>query len=265
MNWFSPQDHSAPVIQPGKHIQSKYPDTEMPDLPQRAVVFCLGKGLPVLRERFKASQTMEQLPGFITHSPVYQVEGCPQACFLHGGYGAPQAACTVETLHALGVKSLLLVGLCGGFASELSVGEVLLPERLWSEEGTSFHYRQEEGFVEAPSLQGENLGKYLEKGGFSVRRLPTVTTDAPYRQTFEKEERWRELGCAAVDMEASAVAAVCAYYGMECTVALMVSDKHPLREEDPPWKWGSQSFSESRDRFIAQCAAFACGGQGSAS
>ena len=98
-----------------------------------------------------------------------------------------------------------------------------------------------------------------EGAGFPVRRLPTVTTDAPYRQTFWKEEQWRELGCAAVDMEASAVATVCTYYGMACTVALMVSDKHPVREGDPPWTWGSRSFAESRDRFIAQCAAFALG------
>lgn len=33
-----------------------------------------------------------------------------------------------------------------------------------------------------------------------------------------------QLGCAGVDMEASAVATVCAYYAMECTVALLVSD-----------------------------------------
>ena len=60
-------------------------------------------------------------------------------------------------------------------------------------------------------------------------------------------------------MEASAVAAVCAYYDMECTVALLVSDKHPLREGDAPWKWGSHTFPQRRDQFLAQCIAFACG------
>lgn len=260
MHWFSPQDHSTPVIHPEKHAQSKYPGQPLPALPEEAVVFCLGKGLPLLQERFAPSLVLEQLPGFITHSPVYQVEGAPQACFLHGGYGAPQAACTVETLHALGVKNLLLVGLCGGFAPRLSVGDVLLPERIWSEEGTTLHYRREAGFVDVPSRRWVRLGQHLKAAGFSVQSLPTVTTDAPYRQTFEKEEQWRQLGCAAVDMEASAVATVCAYYAMECTVALLVSDKHPLREGDPPWKWGSQTFSESRDQFLAQCITFACGG-----
>lgn len=259
MRWFSPQDHSAPVIHPEKHAQSKYPGQPLPALPRQAVVFCLGKGLPLLQERFAPSLALDQLPGFITHSPVYQVEGAPHTCFLHGGYGAPQAACTVETLHALGVRELLLVGLCGAFTPELRVGDVLLPEKLWSEEGTTLHYRQESGFVQVPSQRRERLGQRLEAAGFSVYPLPTVTTDAPYRQTFRKEEQWRQLGCAGVDMEASAVAAVCAYYDMECTVALLVSDKHPLREGDAPWKWGSQAFPQRRDQFLAQCVAFACG------
>ena len=109
MRWFYLQDHSAPVIHPEKHAQSKYPGQPLPALPRQAVVFCLGKGLPLLQERFAPSLALDQLPGFITHSPVYQVEGAPHTCFLHGGYGAPQAACTVETLHALGVRELLLV------------------------------------------------------------------------------------------------------------------------------------------------------------
>ena len=107
MRWFSPQDHSAPVIHREKHAQSKYPGQPLPALPRQAVVFCLGKGLPLLQERFAASLALDQLPGFITHSPVYQVEGAPHTCFLHGGYGAPQAACTVETLHAL-VKGVMI-------------------------------------------------------------------------------------------------------------------------------------------------------------
>ena len=46
-------------------------------------------------------------------------------------------------------------------------------------------------------------------------------------------------------MEASAVAAVCAYYDMECTVALLVSDKHPLREGDAPLEVGGARPSPS--------------------
>ena len=63
MHWFSPQDHSAPVIHPEKHAQSKYPGQPLPALPRQAVVFCLGKGLPLLQERFAPSLALDQLPG----------------------------------------------------------------------------------------------------------------------------------------------------------------------------------------------------------
>ena len=95
----------------------------------------------------------------------------------------------METLHALGVQEVLLVGLCGGFAPQLSVGDVLLPEQLWSEGGTSLHYRQAEGFGDVPSVQGKALGLCLEGAGFPVRRLPPVSTDAPHREPFWEEGR----------------------------------------------------------------------------
>ena len=241
LGWFDPMDQTVPVIEPGAQIQSKYPGMEMPTLPEKAVMFCLGKGMTVLEERFSAQTRMEKLPGFITHSKVDMVTGHAGVCFLHGGYGAPQAACTVETLHALGVKELLLV----------------IPHSIWSEEGTSLHYREKTGFVELPSPRVRELTAHLAKAGFSVENLPTVTTDAVYRQTYHKESFWRELGCAGVDMEASAVGAVCAYYGMSCTVALLVSDKHPQTPEEPSWKWGSDRYGQQLEQYIAACVEFA--------
>ena len=38
-----------------------------------------------------------------------------------------------------------------------------------------------------------------------VKALDTVTTDAVYRQTMNKEAAWRARGCAGVDMEAAAL------------------------------------------------------------
>lgn len=262
MQWFFPDDKTAPVIQAGPHIQSKYPGMDMPTLPERAVVFCLGRGLPQLQQDYPTQLLMEKLAGFITHSPVVQVEGHPGVCFVHGGYGAPQAVCTVESLHALGVKELLLVGLCGAFAPGVEVGQVLLPPQIWSEEGASLHYRQEQGFVQVPSPRLEEAAALLEGAGLPVKVLPTATTDAVYRQTFRKEALWRELGCAAVDMEASAVATVCGCYGMACTVALLVSDKHPMAEGEPAWKWGGGSFAQQQEAFIRACVRLGLGENG---
>lgn len=258
--WFLPDDHTSPVFTAYNHIRRKYPEGGAPQLPPRAVIFCLGRGLPVLRERFDTEVFIEELQGFITHTPVLKVAGHGGVCFLHGGYGAPQAVATVESIHALGVGQVLLVGLCGVFAPDIQVGDVVLPPAILSEEGTSLHYKESPGFAQVGPPAGSCLGGFLQKGGFRVVEEGTVTTDAPYRQTFHKEELWRQQGCVGVDMEASAVVNLCNYYGMGSTVALMASDKHPLHEGDKPWKWGSQDFAARRDSFIEACIAYSLQG-----
>lgn len=52
MPWYDPEDHSMPVISPPEQIRSKYPNMRIPVLPARAVVFCMGRGLTVLKELY---------------------------------------------------------------------------------------------------------------------------------------------------------------------------------------------------------------------
>lgn len=255
MPYFYENDNTSPVFTAEQHIGRKFP-VGMPKLPRRAAAFCLGRGLPVLRERFSTRLLMEELPGFITHTPVLAVEGRDDVCFLDGGRGAPQAVCVVESLHALGVEELLVVGLCGAFGADIQVCDVLLPGRLLIEEGSSHHYFAHPEYAVSNGSRAE-LADYLESQGFTVKLADTVTTDAPYRQTFYKEALWRRMGYAGVDMEASAMVSVCNYYGMKSTVALMASDKHPLDENAPAWAWGGVDFKARQSDFIAACSTFA--------
>ncbi len=154
MQWFFGGDRTPPVFTARQHAESKHVTTSVSPLPRRGVAFCLGRGLPVLLERFETRLIMEELPGFIVHSPVYMIEGFDNVCFFDGGRGAPQAGCCVETVHALGVEELLVVGLCGAFGEDVNVCDVLLPERLLIEEGTSHHYSfgQERAVPQSPAL-----------------------------------------------------------------------------------------------------------------
>ena len=249
--WCFEEDRTRPVFTAEEHVKSKHVQGKAPRLPRRAVVFCLGRGLPLLAERFPTQLLCQRLPGFITHTPVLAVEGWEGLCFLDGGRGAPQAACVIETLHALGTEEILLLGLCGAFGEAVQVGDVLLPARLLCEEGVSRHYLPDpETAVPQGSWSFGQLAEAFQGAGLRVRRENTVTTDAVYRQTFYKEARWRSLGYAGVDMEASAAVSVCGYYGMGSAVALMASDKHPLEPGAPAWAWGNENFAEKRDRFL---------------
>jgi len=238
MKWFFEEDKTAGVITGSGHIRSAHKPVDKFELPNNAMIFCLGKWDVVLQELYKTNLILEKLPRFCGTSPVYQIEGVNDWCFLHGGVGAPVIADTIETLRAFGVKKLVLVGLAGGFGEDVQIGDIVLPNKILSEEGTSRHY----GFgdwTDVDFAEKKRLHTCLKKK-YKVKETSTVTTDAVYRQTFFKEELWRKQGCVAVDMEASAFVNICKYFGLEYSVVLRISDKHPLTEDAPKWEFGAK-------------------------
>ena len=70
-----------------------------------------------------------------------------------------------------------------------------------------------------------------------ISNHPIVSTDAVYRQTFAKEQLWREKGAVGVDMETSAVFSVAQYLGLKAVALLMISDIHPISADAPKWGW----------------------------
>ena len=70
------------------------------------------------------------------------------------------------------------------------------------------------------------------------------------------------MGCAAVDMEASAFVNVSNLRGMKNAVILMVSDRHPSSPEDPGWQWGTPDFAGLCERYILDCVEWAAGQPG---
>lgn len=162
--------------------------------------------------------------------PVWKLD--EKICFLDGGRGAPQAVDTIETLAVLGVKRVVTVGMCGGFSEQVAVGDILVPDKAFVEEGTSLHYYEQIDFARPDEQLFEQLQNIPE-----AKVLPIVTTDAVYRQTFYKEQLWREKGAVAVDMETSALWSVGKFLGLQVASVLMISDCHPLREGEPAWEW----------------------------
>lgn len=90
---------------------------------------------------------------------------------------------------------------------------------------------------------------------FHTCTYPIVSTDAVYRQTFRKERLWREKGAVGVDMETSAVFSVAHYLGLRAAALLMVSDVHPLGQDDPKWEW--QMTREMKEHLAEQGILFA--------
>lgn len=245
--WYSREDRSAPVFTAAQHAESRHGDGERRRLPALCILFYMGGVIAPLVEQ-GAVCVMEKLPRFLGGTPVYQLPDAP-VCFLDGGRGAPQAADTLETLYALGVRQVLTAGMCGAFSEQAGVGDRILPDKAFIEEGTSLHYAE-------PRLFSTPSGAFLEK----VRRwfpegkcLPVVSTDAVFRQTYEKEALWRRRGAVGVDMETSALFTVAEYLGVEIAAVLTVSDKHPEAPGGKGWHWGMTA--QMRWEFAERCAA----------
>ena len=228
--WHLPNDSTAAVITAAEQINSAHRRCGL-RLPETAVVFFMSKGTDYLAENYRAVELEEPFPRFLNRCPIWKIEEL-NLCFLDGGRGAPQAVDTVETLAALGVRNIIAVGMCGAYDPRVRVGEIIAPQKAFVEEGTSLHYF---GEIEASHPDGGLLQVASSLPGIS--NYPIVSTDAVYRQTFAKEQLWREKGAVGVDMETSAVFSVSQYLGRKAVALLMVSDVHPVKADGPRWEW----------------------------
>lgn len=229
--WCFPNDKTAPIITAEAQLNSSHRDHCALQLPETAILFFMSRGVDYLCAHYAARELPEPFPCFLNRRPVWELEDDP-ICFLDGGRGSPQACDTVETLAALGVKRLIAVGMFGAFDPRISIGEIIAPEKAFVEEGTSLHYYASIEYA-APDDRLLKLTALRPR----VNTYPIVTTDAAYRQTFYKEQLWREKGAVGVDMETSAVFSVSRYLGLEAVGLLMASDLHPQAPGDPKWEW----------------------------
>lgn len=192
---------------------------------------------------------------FLYNSKLFQVEGEKANSFFMAGpaVGAPMAVLSLEKLIVLGAKRLLVYGWCGSLSNEVTVGDVLLPTWAISEEGTSRHYPVK-GRPESSTSIRKFLLDSLQKAGKKVVEAPMWTTDAPYRETREKVDKYALQGVMGVDMEFAALCTVAAFRKVEMAAVMLVSDE--LTHTD--WKSGfrNKDFREgSRQlvRILAEC------------
>ena len=140
---------------------------------------------------------------------------------MRGPVGAPLAAATMEELKALGAQRIWVLGYAGSLDPRFKLGDVVVVERAFSDEGTSRHYHKEGwGAAHPGSLQA--LPADLPRGAL-------WTTDAIYRETPEKISHFRHRGCHLVDMETSCYFHVGESLGLSVGAVMVVSDElfHP--------------------------------------
>ena len=138
--------------------------------------------------------------------------------------GAPFAAMVMEILIALGARTLLALGYCGGIGAGLSIGDIVLPTLALRDEGTSVHYLASGESTRPSAGVMEVVEEQVLEASVPVKRGPVWTTDALFRETAARVERFRSAGALAVEMEVSALCAVAEFRRVEVGAVLVVTD-----------------------------------------
>lgn len=152
------------------------------------------------------------------------VSPAPDFCFITGfGCGGPSVVLAAEQAIALGVQELILVGLAGSLQEEVIPGDVVVCEESICADGTSPHYTPKEIVRASKKLTARFMHKLrAQKLDFHVGR--NWSTDAIFRETKTEIKHYQKNHVLTVDMETSALLALCARRKTACAAVYVISD-----------------------------------------
>jgi len=166
-------------------------------------------------------------------------------CIVGPLLGAPYAAIILETLIAGGVTKIVFWGWCGAVSSEVKIGDIIVPNGSFIDEGTSRHYGADFASVAAPSSEmTKKIKETLTHHRLGFHEGAVWTTDAIFRETRAKVEKFQSQGVLAVEMETSALCSVGRYRGVKVGALLVVSDELATYTWIPGFK--DQRFKQNR-------------------
>ena len=135
---------------------------------------------------------------------------------------APAAACIFEEIsYITDAKNFIYIGSCGVLDSKIK-DKVIIPEKAYRDEGTSYHYMEASDFID---IKNHNVVEEVcKKNNIEYIKGYTWTTDGIYRETKGNIEKRKKAGCICVEMETSALQAVANYNGTNIYFILYTGD-----------------------------------------
>ncbi len=129
--------------------------------------------------------------------------------------GASPLACTVEDLIAGGVRAVFLACAAWSLGAPVAFGDVLVPSFAVGPDGTSIHYGNSGGRIEADPAVVAALADSARARGAAVHVGGNASCEALYRITPEAVESFRRHGCFSMENgEAATLFAVCRSSGV---------------------------------------------------
>ena len=177
--------------------------------------------------------------------PVYVMDyKGEKVCLAQAPVGSAPAAQFMDWLIGYGVEQIISTGTCG-VLTNIEENAFLVPVRALRDEGTSYHYASPSRYMEMQIEAISVIEQVLEQLGIPYEEVMTWSTDGFYRETAEKVAYRKEEGCAVVEMECAALAAVAQLRGVVWGQLLFTADSLADLENYDNRDWGSEAFDKA--------------------
>lgn len=148
-------------------------------------------------------------------TPIYQIDYNGKKFAFYKTYvGAPACVGTIEdTLSVIKTNKYIVFGGSGCLNKEIAHGRVIVPTYSYRDEGTSYHYKEASDYIKIKN--SDIVAKFMSENDLLYIEGKTWTTDSFYRETINNFEKHKNDGCISVEMECSAIQAMCDFRNLE--------------------------------------------------
>ena len=241
------QKHAIPILEFDDNPQAVImPNHEGLDLqlPKKCIYAFLEEEIDRYAQEVGAKCVGEFVSATKTY-PVYVMDyKGKKVCLAQAPVGSAPAAQFMDWLIGYGVDKIISTGTCG-VLTNIEENAFLVPVRALRDEGASYHYVAPSRYMEMQIEAISAIEQVLEQLGIPYEEVMTWSTDGFYRETAEKVAYRKEEGCAVVEMECAALAAVAQLRGVVWGQLLFPADSLADLENYDSRDWGSEAFDKA--------------------
>ena len=209
-------------------------------LPQKCVFAFLGGYIDEYAKKTQARKVSNFISATKAY-PIYITEYKGEEIVLcQAPVGAAPAAQLLDWLIGYGVRKIISAGSCGAL-EKFPESTFLVPSKALRDEGTSYHYAPPSRFIETGNKARKAIKETVLEHGMKYQEVITWSTDGFFRETKEKVAYRKSEGCAVVEMECSALAAVSAFREATWGMILYTADSLADVDKYDERNWGGNA------------------------
>lgn len=241
------QKHAIPILEfddnPEAVIMPNHEGLDL-QLPKKCIYAFLEEEI----DRYAQEVEAECLGEFVSATKTYPVYVMDykgeKVCLAQAPVGSAPAAQFMDWLIGYGVEKIISTGTCGVLTS-IEENAFLVPVRALRDEGASYHYAPPSRYMDVHVEVVSAIEQVLEQRGIPYEEVMTWSTDGFYRETAEKVAYRKEEGCAVVEMECAALAAVAQLRGAVWGELLFTADSLADLDNYDQRDWGAEAFDKA--------------------